>query len=337
MIKRFMMVFLFIISTISIFSEGTRVGDSRKKRRASDYKIVLILSGSIDDQSWNSASYSGLVACNEELGTNMEYIENVRGSDYESTFRHYAERGYDLIMAAGTQFDEAANKVAASFPDTTFCVVNGMVSSGSNVAPVFLKEYEAGFLAGVIASFITDGHIATVGGFPTKAIVDLLDVYEATTVAYAKKDKWLEVIVDRAYANSWSDIALGKQMAETMIDNGADVLFFCANQVGLGAIQAAKEGGAKFIGFFYNQNDIAPETVIASVGFDFPAFYKWAVAKYLDGSLEGKIHMAGLREGLIIPYYSDFIPKEVKSAVKKATKAAVAGKVDFNSMFSGER
>ena len=319
-----------------LFAGGSQEATSGEKGAASDYKIVLMLPGPINDQSWNATNYSGLVACNEDLGTNMEYIENVQASDYESTFRNYAERGYDLIMAAGTQFDEAANKVAPSFPETTFCVVNGMISNAENVSPIFPKEYEASFIAGVMASYVTEnGKIATVGGFPNKAMVDLLDVYEAVAASYAKEKRGLEVEAVRAYANSWSDVALGKQMAETMIDNGADVLFFYANQVGLGAIQAAKEKGAKFIGFSSNQNDIAPATVVASVGFDFATFYKWAVAQYLDGSLEGKVNMAGLKEGIFIPYYTAAISDEVKEAVKDATAAAIAGEIDFASMFSG--
>ena len=80
---------------------------------AADYKIVLLLPGPINDQSWNATNYAGLVKANETLGTKIEYVENVQAADFESTFRNYAERGYDLIMAAGTQFDEAANKVAA--------------------------------------------------------------------------------------------------------------------------------------------------------------------------------------------------------------------------------
>ncbi len=324
-----------LISVSALFAGGGKEVVSEEKSGAADYKMVLMLPGPINDQSWNATNYSGLVACNEELGTNIEYIENVQASDYESTFRNYAERGYDLILAAGTQFDEAANKIAPSYPDTTFCVVNGMISDSPNVAPIFPKEYEASFLAGVIASFVTEnGNIATVGGFPNKAMIDLLDVYEATAASYAMKNG-LEVNAVRAYSNSWSDLALGKQMAETMIDNGADTLFFYANQVGLGAIQAAKEKGAKFIGFSSNQNDIAPGTVVASIGFDFAIFYKWAVAQYLNGTLEGKVNMAGLKEGIFLPYYTDAIGDDVKAAVEQATKDAIAGNVDFKSMFSG--
>ncbi len=88
--------------------------------------------------------------------------------------------------------------------------------------------------------------------------------------------------------------------------------------------------------FSANQNNIAPGTVLASIGFDFTNFYKWAVGKYLKGELTGgKVNKAGIKEGLYIPYYGPTISQKVKDDVAKATKAIIAGKVDFKSMFSG--
>ena len=104
-------------------------------KSAADVKIVLLLPGEVNDQGWNASNYAGVVACNEQLGTNMEYVEAVQEADFESTFREYAERSYDIIMAAGSQFDEAAATVAASYPDTLFMVVNGSNADGDNLCP----------------------------------------------------------------------------------------------------------------------------------------------------------------------------------------------------------
>lgn len=299
-------------------------------KKPGDYKIVLVLPGPINDQSWNATNYSGLLACNKDLGTRMEYVENVQASDYESTFRNYAERGYDLIMAAGTQFDESANRVAEKYPDTVFCVVNGMVSGGPNVRPILPKEYEGSYLAGIVAGYTTKtGKIGIAGGFPNKLMIRLLNTYE-----YAARIGSPELKAIRAYANSWSDVALGKQMASSMIDNGADVLFFYANQVGLGAIQAAKEKGINFVGFASNQNDIAKGTVVASVYFDFAEMYKWAVKNYLDGTLEPKVNAVGVAEGIVMVAFSDEVSEEVQGYVKHAQEAIAAGQLlEFASNF----
>ncbi|HHW93482.1 MAG TPA: BMP family ABC transporter substrate-binding protein [Clostridiaceae bacterium] len=304
-------------------------------KAAGDYKIVLILPGPINDQSWNATNYAGLVACNDQLGTKIEYVENVKSSDYESTFREYAERKYDLVMAAGTQFDEPAAAVAPNYPDTTFCVVNGSKADGDNVAPIFPKEYEASYLASVIAGNVSEnGNFATIGGFPNEPMEKLLSVYEKHAVAIAKERGLADAKATRAYANSWDDVALGKQMGAQMIDNGADTLFVYANEVGLGSIEAAKEKGAKFIGFSSDQNSVAPETVVASVIFDFETFYVWAVDQYVKGTLSGnKVHEAGIKEGIFKPVYGPDISDEVKAAVEAAIEDYKAGKTDLSKYF----
>lgn len=322
-------VMVFSLSACASKQEATQKG-------AGDYKIVLLLPGPINDQSWNATNYAGLKKCNDTLGTKMEYVESVQAADFESTFRNYAERGYDLIMAAGTQFDEAANKVAASYPNTKFTVVNGLISNGANVAPILPKEYEAAYLAGIIAGeTTTNGQFATIGGFPNDLMEKLLDVYEKTAVQGATDRGIADAKATRAYANSWDDVALGKQMAETMIANGADTLFVYANQVGLGSIQAAKEKNVKFIGFSSDQNSVAPGTVVASVAFDFETFYTWAVDMFIKGQLTGNtVHEAGIKEGIFHPVYTDQVSADTQAKVQTAVDNVNAGKVDFESMFS---
>jgi basic membrane protein A and related proteins len=305
------------------------------KKAPGDYKVVLLLPGPISDQSWNATNYAGLQKCNQTLKTKMEYVENVQTADFESTMRNYADRGYDLIMAAGTQFDEVANKVAKSYPKTTFCVVNGQLSTGANVAPIFPKEYEASYIAAMIAGRITKkGNFATIGGFPNAAMNQLLDVYEKVAVDTAKKKGISKAKAVRAFANSWDNVALGKQMAGTMIDKGADVMFCYANQVGLGAIEAAKEKGIKFVGFASDQTKIDPNTVVASVVEDFSTFYVWALKQYMNGQLKGNtVHTAGITEGIFYPVYTKNISKQIQNDVTKGIKDAAQGKINFKSMF----
>ncbi|MBP8856621.1 MAG: BMP family protein [Anaerolineaceae bacterium] len=327
---------LLVIAVMLLSAAGCASKETAVEKSAGEYKIVLLLPGPINDQSWNATNYAGLVKCNETLGTSMEYVESVQAADFESTFRNYGERGYDLVMAAGTQFDEAANKVAKDYPNTKFTVVNGMISEGENVAPIFPKEYEASYLAGIIAGYTTEnGQFATIGGFPNDAMEKLLDVYEKTAVAIATERGIDGAKATRAYANSWDDVALGKQMAETMIADGADTLFVYANQVGLGSIQAASEKGAKFVGFSSDQNAVAPGTVVASVAFDFETFYTWAVDKFMKGELSGNtVHMGGIAEGIFKPVYTDAISDEVKAKVQEGIDKATKGEIDFESMFA---
>lgn len=304
-------------------------------RSAADVKIVLLLPGEVNDQGWNASNYAGVVACNDQLGTNMEYVEAVQEADFESTFREYAERGYDIIMAAGSQFDEAATTVAASYPDTLFMVVNGSNSDGDNLCPLFPKEYEASYLAAIIAGYITtDGQFGMIGGDPNQAMQDLMAVYGKTAVSIAKERGIADASYNLAYANSWSDIALGKQMSENMIDDGADVMFAYANELGLGVINGAIEKGVKVVGYSSDQTTIDPNTVVASIDFDYATMYVWAINEWLNGSLSGhQIIEVGVPEGIYFPVYTDNCPQEAIDACNAAVEALKAGTVDLKALF----
>ena len=189
--KKFLAIFLALVLTMALLAgcaakQATEAGQTAKT--AETVKIVLLLPGEVNDQGWNASNYAGVVACNEKLGTKMEYVEAVQEADFESTFREYAERGYDIIMAAGSQFDEAASSVAANYPNTLFMVVNGAKCDKANLCPLFPKEYEASYLAAIVAGYITEtGKFAMIGGDPNQAMQDLMAVYGKTAVSIAKE------------------------------------------------------------------------------------------------------------------------------------------------------
>ena len=305
------------------------------EKTAANLKIVLLLPGEINDQGWNASNYAGFVACNEQLGTIMEDVEAGQEANFEATFREYAERGYDIIMAAGSQFDEAASSVAANYPNTLFMVVNGSNTDGENLCPLFPKEYEASYLGAVIAGYITEtGKFGMIGGDPNQAMKDLMAVYGKTAVSIAQERGITDASYTLAYANSWSDIALGKQMSENMIDEGADVMFVYANELGLGVINGAIEKGVKVVGYSSDQTTIDPETVVASIDFDYATMYVWAIDQYLAGSLTGnQMVEVGVAEGIYFPVYTENCPEDAKTACDEAVEALKNGTVDLKALF----
>lgn len=305
------------------------------EKAAGDYKIILILPGYVNDQSWNASNYAGLVACNEQLGTNMEYLENVQAADFEATFREYAQRGYDVIMAAGSQFDEAAVTVAAEYPDTRFMMVNGANATLDNLSPLFPMEYEASYIAAIVAGNITEtGKFAMVGGESNQAMEDLMAVYGKTSVAIAQERGFDDASFNLAYANSWSDIALGKQMGETMIGEGADVVFAYANELGLGVIDAAVEAGVYVVGYSSDQTTIDPAVVVASVDFDFSSMYTWAIESFMNDEFAGAtLHAVGIAQDIFPVIYTENVSADVQQAVEDAIADYKAGNVDLEALF----
>ncbi len=296
-------------------------------------KIVLILPGSIDDQGWNASNNAGAMACNKELGTNVEVVESVPVEDFESIFTEYGEKGYDLVMSAGSQFDEACAAVAPQYPNTVYTVINGTKSDTENMVPVFPKEYEGSYLAGIIAGYTTkNGNFATMGGESNAAMLKLLDTYEAMAIQVAKERGMSDAKVTRSFLNTWTDVSVGKSMTAQMIDNGADTVFCYSNEATSGAIQATAEKNAKFVGYAGNKNEES-DCVVASVNMNWANVYPWIIKGIKSGELKGAQEV-GVAEGVFEVLYTDQCSDDCKKAVSAAEEEIEKGSIDFAQYFS---
>lgn len=295
-------------------------------------KIVLILPGSIDDQSWNASNNAGAKACDEQLGTSIEVVESVPVEEFESTFTEYGEKGYDLIMSAGSQFDEACAAVAPQYPDSVYTVINGQVSESENMVPVFPKEYEGSYLAGIVAGYATEnGNFAVMGGESNAPMVKLMDTYDAAAKAVCG-ERGLEFTTTRSFVNTWSDVSATKAMADQMIDNGADTVFCYSNEGASGAVQSTQEKGAKFVAFAANKNEES-DSVVASVNMNWVNVYPWIIEGVAKGELSGP-QQVGVAEGVFETIFTDACSDECKAAVEKAVEDITAGNIDFTQYFS---
>ena len=87
--KKFLALILALVMALSLVACGNTdtpddsTGGETGEKTAENVKIVLLLPGEINDQGWNASNYAGVVACNEQLGTNMEYVEAVPEADFE--------------------------------------------------------------------------------------------------------------------------------------------------------------------------------------------------------------------------------------------------------------
>ena len=297
-----------------------------------DKKIALLLPGSIDDQGWNATNNAGALAAEEELGVKIDVVESVPAEEYESTFTEYAEKGYDLIMAAGSQWDESATVVAENYPDTIFCAINGQISDFPNQIPVFPKEYEGSYLAGIIAGYTTEnGKFAVTGGQSNDPMVKLMDTYEAMAIQVASDRGIEDAEATRAFVDSWTDVSATKDLIASMIDNGADTVFCYSNEGTSGAIQAAEEKGVKFVGFSADKNGES-DCVVGSVSMDWAAVYPTIVENILNGSWTGKTDI-GVAEGVFVVVPTDQMSDECVAAVDEAIEQIKYGEIDFEQYF----
>ena len=287
-------------------------------------KVALILSGPANDQGWNAIALEGLVAAETEFGVETAYMENVDFADSEAAFRDYASQGYDLVIGHGFQFGEPALKVSGDFPDTWFMSTEAD-SQGDNMASYVMGCEQGAYLLGMLSAGMSEsGTIGVVGGFEQPSITKEHEAFKLGAKEINPDIKVLEV-----YINSYTDAGLGKEAGESMIRQGADVLYQVANQAGTGTITAAQENGVLACCNSYDQASIAPDTVMASTVYSMPNVIKTAVKAVIDGEYVGGVYNLGMAEDVVsITGYGNFedkIPQDLKDAIAEKQAAILDG------------
>ncbi len=291
-------------------------------------KIALVLPGVITDESWNTLAYNALVDY-EEQGYEVAYSESVPVSDVETILRTYADQGFDLIFAHGGQFADAAVTVGADYPDTYFFVTNKCpdeLEPTTNVGFFYGKEYEAAYLSGVAAASMSEsGVIGYVGGIEQPS--QTADKYGYINGAKSINPD-IEVIA--IMAGTFDDSALGKESAQAIIEQGADVIMHTCDTTGLGVIEACKDAGIYIVGYGSDQLELAPDLVITSCITDTKVVMTSQAAKIDEGSFgsDGVNWEPGIAEGVVYcGSFGEFVPSEVVDLVADVQEQIVSGEL----------
>jgi len=230
---------------------------------AAKIKIAMVTDvGGVNDQSFNQSAWEGLKRAEKDFGIKVAYKESKQDADYSPNMETLTDAGYDLIWGIGFLMGDAIKDTAEINPDQKYAIIDFAYGpeTPKNVACAVFQEEEPSFLVGYIAGKMTKTNkVGFVGGikFP------LIEKFEYGYMAGVKLAN-PEVEVLRQYAESFTDAAKGKAIANNMFQQGADIVFHASGGVGDGVIEAAKEKGKWAIGVDKDQNFLAPDNVLTS-------------------------------------------------------------------------
>ncbi|WP_243113293.1 BMP family lipoprotein [Romboutsia sp. Marseille-P6047] len=227
-------------------------------------KVIMVTSvGGVNDQSFNQSSWEGLQQIKKDFDNiEVSYIESKQEAEYAANLETAVDDGADLILATGFPLQDAVLKAAKDYPEQKFAIVD--VDYGDetpdNVACISFAEEQAGYVVGLVAGKETKTNkVGFIGGMDNVVIERFEAGYKAG-VAEANPDCEVKV----QYANTYSDQAKGKSIAQQMYSNGIDIIFSAAGDTGVGAIEAAKEQNLFAIGVDRDQSSLAPENILTS-------------------------------------------------------------------------
>lgn len=285
--------------------------------------------GGLGDQAFNDTAYKGLKQAQKELGVDIAVVESKEVADYETNLRTLADLGYNLVFAVGFLMTDAVKAVAAAYPDTKFCIIDGEIGNLPNVVGALYKEEEAAFLAGALAAKMTKTKTI---GFVLGMKVPLLEKFEAGFRAGAQTaNPDVKVLV--AYTGRFDDPGKGKETALTMFNSGADIVAAAAGACNLGVFEAAKAKGKGYyaMGAGSGQCHLAPGAILACQVKLINNTVVDVTRRLVNGEFSPGIVRYGLKEGGVglcdMPYTKDKIPGAVLGTIDKLKDMIISGKI----------
>jgi basic membrane protein A len=207
--------------------------------------------GGRGDQSFNDSAAAGLDRAADFLRVNTtEASPNPDGSNRAELLQLSAD-GADLVIGVGFLFGESITEVAANNPDTYFGIIDSAPDGTDNLAGLVFAEHEGSFLVGAAAALkSTTGTVGFIGGVDIPLIRRFHAGFEAGVHAVDPNIEILDAYVtEPPNFDGWSQPAEGKIIAQSMYEDGADVIYHAAGGTGAGLFEAAKEfseaGGSK--------------------------------------------------------------------------------------------
>lgn len=268
-------------------TERPGAGDGRDSTDA--LRVALLTPGPISDRSWNSSAFEGLGWIRDSLGARTSHIQTKTPAEFDENFRQYGEQGYDLVFGHGFEFQDAAVRVAPSYPNTQYVVTSGSTVR-ENVSGIRFGFEDASFLAGLVAGTATrTGTIGMIGGAELPPVKSSFEAF-AAGARVARPD--VKVIV--SYLGTWDDVSAGKEQALAQIARGVDIIFQNADAAGLGIFQAVRQSrGVRAFGSNANQNDVAPEIILGSVVIDVPRAMLLVAREIQTGTFRPRVVRVG--------------------------------------------
>lgn len=301
------------------------VGNKKDKRK----KIGFIMTGSVDEEGWNSMHYEGVSAACDDLGVRLLIKENVKEFSGECgpAIEDLIAQGANMIILSSFGYAEETRDLIKKYPDVEF-YMNSFEFSEDNTTSYFSRLYQARYLAGIVAGMQTETNkIGYVAAMPTSEVNRGISAF---TLGVRRVNKDATVTV--SWTNSWDDEQMEREKADALIDEvGVDVITYHQNQAYV--VDEADKKGIYSIGYHQRMEGYSDQYLTAAVC-DWKTTYEALIKQYLQGkTATTNIYWVGMEENAVgLAEYSPAVPEKTKEEVKKAQNEILSGK----DVFSGK-
>jgi basic membrane protein A len=250
-------------------------------------KVAMILPGPIQDADFNAKGHEALEAIAGTFGVETAFSESVPIADVDRVARQYIADDFDVIALHTSAWITIATDLANEFPDVQFISMNSgeeMPDQPENLWVMGLEFYPGEYVLGYLAAKAADGgKVAFIAG------IDVPSIRAGANAAFeGARAADPDVELAFTFTGDQNDAVKGRQGAEALISDGADVLIVHMNAAVAGVVQAVQASdGVTWVGLFTDKHELSPDHYLGSAVFDFAEAYDGMLSEINDGTTSG--------------------------------------------------
>jgi len=295
--------------------------------------------GGLNDKSFNHLANLGLTTAEKKLGVSGSVLQSHTAADYEPNLTKFAQQKKSLIIAVGFLMENALYNVAKQFPSQRFAIIDGAPADAKgnpvtlkNVANLFFKPEESGYLVGVMAGLLEKQNLGpkpnhnTVGSIAGANFLAVTAYNCGYQEGVWKVDPTAKVLIDFD-DGTFQNTANAKAIGQKQISKGADILFQVDGGAGLGYLQAAQAAHKYGIGVDADQGYLGRYVITSALKKVDQAVFV-VIKSLTKGTFRGGNNTFSLKNGATgYAAATHHVPASIKNTVQGVANQIKAGKI----------
>ena len=293
-------------------------------------KVAFASPAKQSDYGWNQQGYKGAQAAAASVGAKFQAVTNIGYDKTDVVLRQLAQGGASFIVAHASGYDTVATRIARQYkvPVMTYDVTTNLTKG--LVSYITTSSQQGAYLAGILAARTSKTH--KVGIIISASDSNWYKMSGGFAAGFRSVDKSSKIFFATVSPTGYDDAAGGKRVADSVIAQGADVLFTMGDNASFGYLQAVESAtvGHKvwMIGDIGNMTPIDKKHVfLSSVLWNFTGVFTQAIKDVNNGTYGTHGYNLSLKNGGISLLKSKYIAAGTWSQIRTAQASIKAGKI----------
>lgn len=260
------------------------------------FRMGIALPTTADDHHWSYRMTQEAQDLGEELGLEVQISAAVFDpTEAEPVIRQFIDGRYNVIIAHSFSHEPVIRELAPQFPDIPFALAADSGDPPDENMVIYTYSYlQMGYTMCWLGAQLSESGVLGVAS--VDEVPYNMETNEGCRVGAEDAVPGIEVI--EAFSGDFFDQQRGREAAQSLVDQGADVIFESAGtDSSLGAFAFCEEQDLICMGTVADQSEIAPSSVVASTVINWGTFLTGLVDQVSQGTFQGSEYSAAFQNG----------------------------------------